>query len=622
MPITVGHSKSITVADGTNTGIVRPSDWNSNHAVTLNISGTDIFGAFSNAGNVTFGTNTAGYITATAPAGGGAGDGGNVIAAGGSTANSTGTIVFSNSNGVSFGLNGGTVTGSHNGYTGATTQFLTTAQPVGAYLTTARASNDAIGLNTALTANGVSVTANSSGLSLNFPAFLTTAANSTHSHGNPTLNLTNLSGTTASNSAGFTLSLSAAAGGGGADGYNSAQFTNSTANSTMPIVWAGNSGGSGNVTMGLTGSTVTMSAPNPAGVSASWYAVLNTTGGASSMTFAPNVVSIIGQGYASVGENAGNFAISVGAQTANLYGVGNTTLSSSMNTSLALLSFAGSGGASVGMSNGSVVISAPTGGGGGVTLSKWAWPNLQFNNQTQQFLQSTFAVWPLMAEEISFNWIRFAKSVSLASTSFASTANTTFSFNQAETHRLVLYSRGTGASSQSLQSVMSTSASIGYSLNVYYGSATNTSQGHSMGITFPVSDGTSSFSTQYNTSNLSTFAINTGNNTRLTGMKMFDIGWSTSLSNGEYWAAYNVTTASTTQGTNLSGARLLMSNIGMSMPNNTIGLFGNANNASIQWQSGIGSFTTVGGATTASMGFSNVSSSASHVIPHMSFLRI
>lgn len=525
MPITVGHSKSITVADGTNTGIVRPSDWNSNHAVTLNISGTDIFGAFSNAGNVTFGTDTAGYITATAPAGGGAGDGWNIIAAGGSTANTTGTIVFSNSNGVSFGLNGATVTASHNGYTGSTTQFLTTAA----------LSNHSHAFATTTTNGSVInvATSGSQGVTIAVPpylttaqapgAYLTTAAQSDHSHGNPTLNLTNLSGTTASNSAGFTLSLSAAAGGGGADGYNSAQFTNSTANSTMPIVWAGNSGGSGNVTMGLTGSTVTASAPS---------------------------------------------------------------------------------------------------GGGGATLSKWAWPNLQFNTQTQQFLQSTFVVWPFMAEEVSFNWLRFAKSVSMASTSFASTANTTFSFNQAETHRLVMYSRGTGASSQSLQSVMSTSASIGFSLNVYYGSATNTSQGHTMGITYPMSTGTSSFSTQYNTSNLSTIAISTGNNTRLTGMKMFDIAWASSLTNGEYFMAYNVSTASTTQGTNLSGARLLMSNIGMSVPNNTIGLFGDPNNASIQWQSGLGSFTTVGGATTGSMGFSNISSSASHVMPHMTFLRI
>lgn len=46
--------------------------------------------------------------------------------------------------------------------------------------------------------------------------YITTGALSNHSHGNPTLALTNLSGTTASNSAGLTLSLSAAAPGGGA----------------------------------------------------------------------------------------------------------------------------------------------------------------------------------------------------------------------------------------------------------------------------------------------------------------------------------------------------------------------------------------------------------------------
>lgn len=45
--------------------------------------------------------------------------------------------------------------------------------------------------------------------------FLTTAALSNHSHGDPALFLTNLTGTTASNSAGFTLSLSAGAGGAG-----------------------------------------------------------------------------------------------------------------------------------------------------------------------------------------------------------------------------------------------------------------------------------------------------------------------------------------------------------------------------------------------------------------------
>jgi hypothetical protein len=135
-----------------------------------------------------------------------------------------GRLAFTNLNGVTLSLSTGaagnhTIVGSHNA------------------VTTARASNDAVGLNTAQTnvtwtvnSAGVSLNAggyagtgftsttttgaavvgthNTAGLSLGVPAFLTTAAQSNHSHGNPTLALTNLTGTTASASNGLTLSLS------------------------------------------------------------------------------------------------------------------------------------------------------------------------------------------------------------------------------------------------------------------------------------------------------------------------------------------------------------------------------------------------------------------------------
>lgn len=197
MPVTVNHVLTATTPDDPDYEI-RPSHWNSAHALTLSLVGSEV------------------------------------------------SPVFSNANGISFGLSGTAITGSYT--VPDTSQFLTTAQPVGAYLTTARASNDAVGLNTALTAGPLAWTVNSGGISLNagsaagtttgftggasisgsmthntaglavslaHPAWLTTAAASGHSHGNPTLNLTNLSGTTASNSAGFTLSLSAAAPGAG-----------------------------------------------------------------------------------------------------------------------------------------------------------------------------------------------------------------------------------------------------------------------------------------------------------------------------------------------------------------------------------------------------------------------
>lgn len=66
---------------------------------------------------------------------------------------------------------------------------------------------------------------NNSQLVFSVGSYITTGAVSDHSHGNPTLALTNLSGTTASASNGLTLSLSAAAPGGGA-GYTAYTYQN------------------------------------------------------------------------------------------------------------------------------------------------------------------------------------------------------------------------------------------------------------------------------------------------------------------------------------------------------------------------------------------------------------
>lgn len=171
------------------------------------------------------------WITTAA---GGAGDGVNIIAAGGSTAASTGTYVFSNSNGISFSLNGSTITAQHNAYTGTTSGWLTTAQPVGAYLTTAMLSqNTSLYLSTsqsslfqhtsatsAITSNAFA-TSNSNLMMLTgervnyFYTSDNTFANSTHIHGNVSLSLSELSGTYSSASNGLTISLTGNAAGGG-----------------------------------------------------------------------------------------------------------------------------------------------------------------------------------------------------------------------------------------------------------------------------------------------------------------------------------------------------------------------------------------------------------------------
>lgn len=87
------------------------------------------------------------------------------VSAGAASANLS-AVVFSNSNGISFGLNGSTVTGT----------VATNYQSQGAYLTTAALSQNTsnyAGINGAIT--GGSITVNTSGVSVNLPAYLTTA---------------------------------------------------------------------------------------------------------------------------------------------------------------------------------------------------------------------------------------------------------------------------------------------------------------------------------------------------------------------------------------------------------------------------------------------------------------
>src|ERR1700752_405489 len=103
MPITVYHSLTATTPDNTSYEI-RPSHWNSVHAITANLSGTEISNAFSNANGISFGTNAQSAITGsyTVPSTAGLLSAVNVSA--GHTSNNLSALTFSNSNGISFGL--------------------------------------------------------------------------------------------------------------------------------------------------------------------------------------------------------------------------------------------------------------------------------------------------------------------------------------------------------------------------------------------------------------------------------------------------------------------------------------------------------------------------------------
>jgi hypothetical protein len=596
-----GGSQTIAATD-----LVRPSDWNSNHKMFLTfegnttnsstLSGTNI--PIAGMGAITVGASNGSFIisgnpawltTAQPPGAYLTTARASNDAVGLNTALTANGVAWTvNSSGLSLNIPAFLTTAaqsnhSHNlattttngslivvattnsaGATIAVPPYLTTAQAPGAYLTTARASNDAIGLNTALTANGVSWTVNSSGLSLNVPAFLTTAAQSNHSHGNPTLALTNLTGTTASNSAGFTLSLSGA--GGGVINQTGPNIADSAATITSGTVLFSNLNG---VSFGLAGSTMT----------------------------------------------ASHNGLTTAAQSDHSHG----------NPTLALTNLTGT---TASASNGftlSLSAAAP-GGGAGATLSQWnnlpAYVASTLQNMRGAAGASCFIQPFTLNQAVSFDRIRFLNSVALTSSSFASTANTTFSFNQQESHSIVLYSRGTGASSNRLMSIVSHSESLRWSINAFYGSATNTQQGANYGLTYQNGTQTVNFATTYTTSNLSTLALSTAVNSALTGNKFKDYALATLLTPGVYYLAYHLNSTSTTQGTNLSNMSLRASTYIHTQINQVMhGFMGTVSNTTIKMNQWLGSASTAGSVTLSEIPHTAVSTAASHPLAYFSLLR-
>jgi hypothetical protein len=198
---------------------------------------------FNNSNGVTFGTNGS-TVTATVATNyqsqgaylttamqSNAATISNIRVSGGTTSNLLSAITFADGNGVSFGLNAGTMTAT----------VATNYQSQGAYLTTARASNDAIGLNTAQ--SNVTWTVNSSGLSFDARGYAGTGFSGT-----------NISGTMNSNG----LQLSVAPGGGGADGYNILAAGTQTANTTGTILFNNANG----ITFGMSNSSVITASHN------------------------------------------------------------------------------------------------------------------------------------------------------------------------------------------------------------------------------------------------------------------------------------------------------------------------------------------------------------------------
>ena len=305
----------------------------------------------------------------------------NLSVSAGSTTGAFGGLTFSNSNGFSFGLNNGTITGSYN-----STQFAGTGTTFSGTNISGSMTLNSAGLNLALS-GAAAGGASTAGI---YAAGNTTGQSSSGTYPQSSLNLSLagiLSGGWSSNS--FVISAPATT----AFNLSAYAVSNTTQSSSGTVAGTALSfAGAGGASVGVSNGSVVISAGAAGGASTvGAYALGNTTQNSSTtlnqsalsfnalgaMTWgysngsiqvsAPATSSISGTGIVSVSVNGST--ISIGANALTAYAVSNTTQSSSGTVNGTALSFAGAGGVSVGVSNGSVVVSGAAGGAGSVNFS-------------------------------------------------------------------------------------------------------------------------------------------------------------------------------------------------------------------------------------------------------------
>lgn len=648
MPGSVYHVFTNAIADGTNASIVRPSDWNSSHALTLNAAGSEISGAFGNGGGVSFGLSADGKVTAAAPAGAAL-----INFSAGTASGDLGAVVFSNSGGVSFGLSASTITAT------VKTDYLTTARAsndavglntaktavtwtvnssgisldAGAYLTTARASNDAVGLNTAKT--NVTWTVNSSGISLDAGGYLTTARASNDAVG---LNTAKTNVTWTVNSSGISLDAgayltTAALSTMGLYASSNTYLTSSGTHDARSLSFRGDK----NITVGISASEVVFSVGN----------YLTTARGSTDAvglnTAKTNVTWTVNSSGISI--DGGAYLTSQTNQSVGMYATGNTTNNSSTTFDARTLGTINALGAmTAGFSNGSIQISAPATsslvGTFGISVSTngstiSVQPVFQSFYQNDALVNSSAMTWNgasvshvvgfYVPAPLSFSFLRLPALMTTNSTTLATMASATASAQGhiVSTLNAVIYSLGVGANSQSLQSV--TSAQVGFTMSMKI-SVTNSTQGsYTLAVTQQAAGGGTSLSTQYSVSNTNYSFTTDQIATNFSSARYLDLPFAGSLTPGQYWLVVGLSSTSTTAGaaglTNLTNCNVRYSaHYGNSQADLSFGVMGSTNRTSNPWNYA-GSFSTAGGGTTNSIPISAVSSIASQAFPVFQLVR-
>jgi hypothetical protein len=253
------------------------------------------------------------------------------------------------------------------------------------------------------------------------------------------------------------------------------------------------------------------------------------------------------------------------------------------------------------------------------TMDYYSNINWLANSTTMKVMSNTSEVMPFsMPAGISMNYVRLlASQINGANTTIASSSGIAALFGQSclvgSTVYAVIYSRSWIGAHQ-LASVASGSASILYNMYMYLYSNNNTASAQ-IRVSYPVTGGTSSYSTQYTANRRAGAIFYTSYLSNFSGTRFFDIPLNATLSEGDYWMAIGrVSSVSTTSAAASPASRVAMSAnfYGISQRNITPTLYGAASNGSVNLMYGLGSYTTNVTGTTGTIAMSKISRSSNN----------
>lgn len=679
MPASIYHVATVTGLDESGKE-VNSAQWNSAHALTLNAVGSEISGAFTNSGGVTFGYDGT-HVTATVATNyqsagaylttamlSNAATISNINVSAGTTSNNLSALTFSNLNGLAFGLNGSVITGSYS-------QAAQTNQTVGLYASS----------NTYLTSSGTvdarslsfrgdkSITVGVSAGEVVFSVgpYITTAMLSNRGSdfvaATAAFAGTNANGTIASN--GISVSVAAQSNQSAIKAFGATNTGNTAGNTGVStgVDWV--IAGTNNITVSQSTAvggpnTLWLSAPNVAAGNVSFSA-----GGASA---ALGSVVFSNSNGVSFGLNGSTITASAagGGGTGSIYFAGNTTQNSSSTQDYSSVVFGGRGAASVGVSGGSIQISVPATsslvGTGGISLSTNGstisisnspiamfepYPLLQSGSTTYAPVAGSWYVQPVYIEQplSGGRWNVMVAHGSTASVFRATTAN----FNSNSTgslsitgsyeRRMALYSLGAGTNSTRLESFWSNNFPLSFSHLVGIASGAGVTLTVSAGLTVSCitsidSNGGSTFSTMgasstisSNSTALASTAINTiysSVQNALSSQLMIPIPFNTTINPGAYWIGQMWTTGSGSTSTGTNVATTLVNTFSVV---NQYALYGNTNTAARAWLQtaassgsqpypGVGVYSAASAVPPTTMAFSDVRTQNSQPLAYINYV--